>query len=34
MFFGGGGRGGGGGRNTPRKGEDIVHQLKVTLKDL
>lgn len=36
MFGGGGGGGGmfGGGHRGPRKGEDVVHQLKVTLEDL
>jgi len=35
MFFGGGGGGGGGrGRRGPQKGEDIVHDLKVSLEDM
>ncbi|KAK3795936.1 hypothetical protein RRG08_018319 [Elysia crispata] len=33
LFFGGGGRRGGGGRG-PRKGKDVIHQLKVSLEDL
>lgn len=34
QLFGGGERGRGGGRGGPRKGEDIVHALSVTLEDL
>ena len=37
MFFGGGGghgRGGGRGHRGPRKGQDVVHQLQVTLEQL
>lgn len=34
MFFGGGGGGGGRGPRGPRKGEDIVHPLKVSLEDM
>jgi len=33
LFFGGGGRGGGG-RRGPRKGKDVIHQLKVPLEDM
>uniref|UniRef100_A0A0B7AVQ7 J domain-containing protein n=1 Tax=Arion vulgaris TaxID=1028688 RepID=A0A0B7AVQ7_9EUPU len=34
LFFGGGGRRGGGGPRGPRKGKDVIHQLKVPLDDL
>lgn len=34
LFFGGGGRRGGGGRGGPRKGKDVIHQLKVPLEDM
>ncbi|GFR78882.1 DnaJ homolog subfamily A member 1 [Elysia marginata] len=34
LFFGGGGRRGGGGRSGPRKGKDVIHQMKVSLEDL
>lgn len=34
MFFGGGGFGGRGGRRRERRGQDVIHQLSVSLEEL